>query len=109
MLLIIETIKKITFLSVEVTYQMSFHMKHVIFISEEITIIIKYDNVIFESYLHSIHLESNLIFHPVKARGWPSCMIVAPRPDSEASHCKVTSLLSSKYLRTGSLVINCFT
>ena len=36
-------------------------------------------------------------------------MITAPRPDSEASHCNVTSLVLSKYLRTGSLVISCFT
>ena len=27
-------------------------------------------NVIFESYLHNIHLESNLIFHPVSPRDW---------------------------------------
>ena len=45
----------------------------------------------------------------LKATGWPSCMITAPRPDSEASHCNVTSLVLSKYLRTGSFVIGCFT
>ena len=44
----------------------------------------------------------------VNATGWPSCNTTAPSPDSDASHCRVTSLLGSKYFNTGSLVINCF-
>ena len=35
--------------------------------------------------------------------------MTAPSRDYDASHCRVTSLLGSKYFHTGSLVINCFT
>ena len=35
--------------------------------------------------------------------------MTAPSRDYDASHCRVTSLLGSKYFNTGSLVINCFT
>ena len=35
--------------------------------------------------------------------------MTAPSRDFDASHCRVTSLLGSKYFNTGSLVINYFT
>ena len=40
---------------------------------------------------------------------WGGCLVTAPSPSSDASHCRVTPFVESKYLRTGALVTSCFT